>query len=988
MMRYVLPMLVLAGTILALLVGVRFVPKDLHLAADDLQADHFMQHFYDPETNEHGTFRWSGPLAALVVNPSWDWQSPAILQLRLASPRPPGASPSLIHLESGAWHSGSFIVRAEWRCYQVLVNIDETHQIRLKAARFTPGAGDLRSLGVALSDFRLVAPSVSAWSPRLFLKLIPGVPLPVLAYGVTCLLIGRFTSRRRLRSLPNLAPYQTGEITLYRNPSSPLLHEKMKGSGWIGWLDRLKRGALFSAAEWGGLAVAGGVLLFLTVVVASPGTLWLSVLAGAYLLLAVAALVLVWHTSFKWMLLHAMVGGIGSIGFAWVWSQWVGAPFPLPGGYASVALGVVGVSWGVAAMLRWRYGVSFVLLLRRDRWTFAPLIVVLILHGVLLLFPALAFQTMPVWLFFLGLSLAWAGWWGFLVHRRALEGPFIRRFEYVAVPMLVSLALAYAAYHADIRSNGYNQAVLVLVAGAVVALKAWQAAELVGESEPERSRGMLSERGGLVLAAVLAGASVVLVAAISVARHLNFQTAFYDLGVFEEAIYCVSFGDWPRLREHMAQFCMHVSPILLLTVPFYLLAGQEPWVLLVIQAIAMAGGSVLVYLLGRHETGHTAFGLAVAAAYVLLPPFHWVCQLDFHEVAFVPPLVIGSIYALRTRRLTGYWIGMVLLLLVKEELALTVVAVGGYVLLWTRYRVTGLVTIAAGMLWFLVAMKVIIPNMYLYHSAGNPYLAGHYSELGGSLEAIVHTLVAHPQRVFEVVAIQKKFENLVYLFLPVGWLVLAAGPVVVGAGPAFAMLFLANPESAVSQLTGFQYGATLLPWIMIGVIFGVARVLPVLSPSYRHRWLTAVAAFILGCALVSSYLFAPLPWGRQRDWTMLQVNYERLHAFNQVIAAVPPHSYLLISPHIGAHVSGQYEVTMSFGERLMLRVPEPEHIPPQVTHIVLDIHDTERPGLVALLTPDSPFGVLAWEGDFAALERGYSTRHNGMFADYLESLPE
>jgi uncharacterized membrane protein len=992
MKRYLLPVLVLVGTVLVLLVAVRHVQQDCHLTADTPRADRSMQHFYGLETSGDETYRWSGPRAALVIEQFPSWQSQAIFQLRMASPRPTGAPPATLHLESGEWHSSSFTVGAEWRRYSVLLppggptrdsQATWKWQVHLHAPPFVPGAGDGRSLGVALSDVGVTEPAVPSSSLALF-HLAPGVPLPLLVYGGTFWLVGRFFPQRRRRS-SGLAPYAPGEVPHARTPALPLPHRKREGPAWIGWIDRLKRGELLTATEWVGMAAAIVTLLLLTaVVVFQPGR-WFGVLAGSYLLLVVAGLVLVWRSSGKVVLFHALVGGIGSIVFARAWNQWVGAPLPFPGGYAGVALGVVGGSWGVAALLHWRSGVSFVRLLRRDMGTFAPLVVVLILHGVLFLFPALAFQTMPVWLFFLGLTLVWTGWWGFLFHRRALEGPFIRRFEYVAVPMLVSLALAYAAYHADIRSGVYNQAVLVLVAGAVAALKAWQAAEVAGERGQGRERrdprrGMLSEQWGNSLVVLLVLGAAGLFSAISIVKHLNLRSTFFDLGIFEEAVYALSVGDLPRLLDHIGAYCKHVQPVLLLVAPFYLISGQQTWSLLVFQAVEMAAGGMLVYLLGKHETGHRAFGLAVAGAYLLLPPLHWVYQFDFHPIALAPTLVLGSFYALRTERFTVYWIGVVLLLAVKEDIALTVVALGLYVLLGTRHRKVGLLTVFVGIAWFLTAMEVLIP--LIMREGAYPFLADHYSALGGTREKIIHTLLTDPQRVIQVMATTGKFENLVFLFLPMGWLVFAAGPVALGAGPGLAMTLLATPGSSAAQLRGFQYGAALLPWIAIMTIFATARAAALLRPLYRQRYLAAVAAGIGTWAVVSSMLLTPLPWSRAGDRAMLQLTNEKF-VLDRVIAAVPLHSHVLTSNHIGGQIGGHYEVTMSFGERLKLRVPA--YVTPDITHLVLDIHDTERPGLVALLTPDSPFGVLAWEGDFVALERSYPTRDNGVLADYLAS---
>jgi uncharacterized membrane protein len=134
----------------------------------------------------------------------------------------------------------------------------------------------------------------------------------------------------------------------------------------------------------------------------------------------------------------------------------------------------------------------------------------------------------------------------------------------------------------------------------------------------------------------------------------------WDLGVYHQAVHTTvtsrdwffSTVKWSYIQTAVPKgtvFAAHFSPFLFLLLPFYALF-QSPITLLVIKSVAIAIGAVPVYLLSRKELGSSALGPAFSTSYLLLPALQGVNWYDFQPHAFLPMLLLFTLYYMEKRQ--------------------------------------------------------------------------------------------------------------------------------------------------------------------------------------------------------------------------------------------------------------------------------------------------------------------------------------------------
>jgi hypothetical protein len=215
-------------------------------------------------------------------------------------------------------------------------------------------------------------------------------------------------------------------------------------------------------------------------------------------------------------------------------------------------------------------------------------------------------------------------------------------------------------------------------------------------------------------------------AAWSLQRLRTFDASGFDLGIFEQAVQSYAHGHWPVSDLLGADFPTlgdHCHPILALLAPFYLL-WPSPGCLLVAQALLFALSAVpvtrcAIELLGARR------GALVGAGYVLSWGLLSAVNFDFHEVCFaVPMLAFTAEHLLHQRWRAAVWCALPLVL-VKEDLPLTLAAVG-VVLVLNRQRRLGWTVIVFGIVTSAVLFLVVLPALnpggaYAHGSGFNPF---------------------------------------------------------------------------------------------------------------------------------------------------------------------------------------------------------------------------------------------------------------------------
>lgn len=309
---------------------------------------------------------------------------------------------------------------------------------------------------------------------------------------------------------------------------------------------------------------------------------------------------------------------------------------------------------------------------------------------------------------------------------------------------------------------------------------------------------------------LLASVFFALYTMLSVRKHVRLGTTGYDLGIFEQAVRAYAEGRAPVSDLKAPGFMLlgdHFHPILMTLAPVYRLF-PGPITLLVAQAVLLAVSVVpVVRLTVQRFGGPTA--LAIGVAYGLSWGLQTTVDFDFHEVVFAVPLLAFSIEKLLQQRWAAAAAWAVPLVLVKEDLPLTVAAIGGYLILRGQRRL-GTWLLCGGIAGFLLILKVLIPA---FHPAGVYGFAG---DLGNDM-SWWEVLLDAPNR---LVNPETKLMTLAALLAPTAFLAMFS-PVALIAVPTLLWRFMSvNP---FHWGVGFHYSAVLMPIMYLALVDALSK---------------------------------------------------------------------------------------------------------------------------------------------------------------------
>ena len=187
--------------------------------------------------------------------------------------------------------------------------------------------------------------------------------------------------------------------------------------------------------------------------------------------------------------------------------------------------------------------------------------------------------------------------------------------------------------------------------------------------------------------AVLVGAWVLI--AYSVGQWRSMTVPSWDLAIFAELAKAYAHGQAPIVPIKGDDYNLlgdHFHPILVLLGPIWRLF-PTPLALLVVQDLLLA---VSAWPLTRLATRLTSRSIATALGlfYVLSWGFQGAAQAQFHEIAFAVPMLAWASVAFVERRWKACALWLVPLVLVKEDMGLTLIMAGGAIALrgWQEAR--------------------------------------------------------------------------------------------------------------------------------------------------------------------------------------------------------------------------------------------------------------------------------------------------------------
>ncbi|AUG75073.1 hypothetical protein CFP65_0089 [Kitasatospora sp. MMS16-BH015] len=425
------------------------------------------------------------------------------------------------------------------------------------------------------------------------------------------------------------------------------------------------------------------------------------------------------------------------------------------------------------------------------------------------------------------------------------------------------------------------------------------------EASPQEHPGPVRaarRMSGPQLGWAVAGLFFALYALLSVSRHQRMLSAAFDLGIFEQAVRAYAHGQAPIVPLKGPGYDLlgdHFHPVLALLAPAYRLF-PTPVTLLLAQAALMALACLPVTR-WAHRTAGPVGGLVLGLAFGSSWGIVSAVSFDFHEICFAVPLLAFAAEALAARRWRAAVLWALPLVLVKEDLGLTVAALGGYLLLrsrsgsgrWSRgpkgqpggadgreggsdgqaegpdgqrrLRRLGLAVLVCGLGATVVEMAVLLPlanphGVFDYWhqlpGAGSGAGAGGRGEDGGLPVGRALGLLVR----FGWPPV--KWLLLLMLAAPVAFVGLRS-PLLLLCAPTLAWRLLADNEHYWQP--GYHYSAILMPILFGALLDSLDRHPQLRSPRTLRRVLTACAAFAAVTTLVYPMRELALPSSWQQS---------------------------------------------------------------------------------------------------------------------------
>ncbi len=384
---------------------------------------------------------------------------------------------------------------------------------------------------------------------------------------------------------------------------------------------------------------------------------------------------------------------------------------------------------------------------------------------------------------------------------------------------------------------------------------------------------------------------------LSFARHRAGLSAMFDLGLHEQIIHATAQGDWFRSSVYNGSYLgNHLAFVFLLLVPCYALF-PSPYTLLLLQALALAGGALAVRALGARLASPAA-GELLAYAYLLYPPLHYVLLFDLHAIAFFIPALLAFAAAWVARRHAAALAWFILALACREEAGLCAAALAAVFALArgeTRgRRLLALCFAGTGLAYTVIALKWLMPAF-----ADVLVPLCRYDYLGTSLPAIATNFFLAPQRWLPRLLTTHNLTYLALLLLPLALLPLRAPRLFFAAAVPLGYSMLSTMTAQASIAT--HHVAPVIPLLFVAAA-GACAAAP------------ARARAILATALCGSVLFGPLPLGL-RFWlpdpaaqdryrvTTLADDYAGRVA--RLLHHVPADASVSTDNRTGAHLAGR-----------------------------------------------------------------------------------
>lgn len=235
------------------------------------------------------------------------------------------------------------------------------------------------------------------------------------------------------------------------------------------------------------------------------------------------------------------------------------------------------------------------------------------------------------------------------------------------------------------------------------------------------------------------------VAWTTICKHRIFHTAVFDLGIFTQMYHSIvtNFTQVTTCErgDYLSHFAVHFSPVYYLLAPVYFLF-PSPETLLASQAVLAASGVIPLYLITRKYGFSNVLSFLFSLVYIFSVSVMSPCYYEFHENAFLPPLLMWFFYAIEKEKKVLMYVFMVLVLMVKEDAALYVMCIGLYLLFSGKNRKHGAIIFCSTAAVFVNVLSLM--SKYGEGAMTNRTFGNLMKKYDGGFGEVIKTAITNP----------------------------------------------------------------------------------------------------------------------------------------------------------------------------------------------------------------------------------------------------
>ena len=310
-------------------------------------------------------------------------------------------------------------------------------------------------------------------------------------------------------------------------------------------------------------------------------------------------------------------------------------------------------------------------------------------------------------------------------------------------------------------------------------------------------------------------------------RYMAFQAGM-DLAIYANAcrnsLYSTMKGDVWLFADHFEPFLWVFAPLCRTFDPAL--------VLLWAQELGFGVGALGLYKLARARGWERGPSWAVGLLYLGFAGNITVVYYDFHLLSLALAVIPWLWWAIESERIGLAILFALAYLCLKENVALSLVGIGAYLMLVgpAKKRWLGLGFTVAGAATFLVIMKVVYP--LFRHGEETMYFAKYYGHLGKNMGEFVHTLLTRPIYFASTIFTHAKIDYVLDVLAPFLFLPLWKPQFFIPIAPALFVNIASNDPNLLSR--SYHYEAEIYP-----ALFALALI-AIRMPKLRGVWLAGL----------------------------------------------------------------------------------------------------------------------------------------------------